>query len=126
MNTAGFGKYVLNTVVTMIAGRTLNVVRDELDEAKHEIQEKAKNVGAGIGIIAGALTVLFFMVGVLLSAAVLGLATVWPAWLAALVVSGALLVIFLILLGVGTSKIKKNKDLRPERAISNLRKHFGS
>jgi hypothetical protein len=35
---------------------------------------------------------------------------------------GSLLVIALIFLAVGASKIKKNKDLRPERAVSALKR----
>lgn len=126
MKTGGFGKYLLNTAVSMVAGRALGVVREELEEAKEEVQAKAKGIGIGIGVIAGAATLLFFTLGVLLAAAVLGLATVWPAWLAALVIGGALLVIALILLGIGVSTINRNKDLKPERAIRNLRRYFGS
>ena len=126
MKSGGFGKYVLNTLVTLVAGRAMGVVREELDEAKQEIQEKAKGLAVGVAVLGAAAVLMFFTTGVLLAAAVLGLATGWPAWLSALVIGGGALLIALILLGVGVSAINRNKNLKPERAIRNLRRYFGS
>ena len=120
----GFGKYVVNALVAATAGRVTGILRNELEDAKQEIQAKAKGLGIGVAFIAVATTFLFFATGVLLTAAVIGLAQVWPAWLAALVVGGALVVIAAIFIAAGAAKIKKNKDLRPERAIEHLTKFF--
>lgn len=126
MNTARFGKYLVNAVVAAVAGQAVGIVRTELDDAKTEMQEKAKGIGIGVGLVAGAASFLFFALGVFLAAAVIGLANVWPAWVAALVVGGALLLIGGILVAIGAAYIKKNKDLRPERAITKLRGYFAS
>lgn len=125
MKTAGFGKYLVNALVAAVAGQAVGIVRTEIDDAKTEMQAKAKNIGVGVGLVAGAASFLFFATGVFLAAAVIGLAQVWPAWLAALVVGGGLLVIGGILVAIGAAKINKNKDLKPERAITNLRRYFG-
>ena len=125
MNPAGIGKYLLNAVVTMVAGRAAAILQDGLTEAKEEVQEKLKGLGAGLVVVAVAASILFIATAVLLTAAVLGLATVWPAWLAALTIGGGFLLISLILIAIGASKINKNKDLRPEKAIANLRKYVG-
>jgi len=124
MKSGGFGKYLLNTVITLVAGRTLSVVREEFDAAKKEVQEKARGIGAGIVVLLIAITVGLVAVSILLVAGVLGLATIWPTWLAALVVGGGTLVIALILAGIGSSLISRNKNLKPERAITNLRRYF--
>jgi VIT1/CCC1 family predicted Fe2+/Mn2+ transporter len=121
---AGFGKYVVNALVAATAGRVTGILRSELEDAKEEMQTKAKGLGIGAALVAVATTFLFFATGVLLTAAVIGLAQVWPAWLAALVVGGALLIIAGIFIAAGASKINKNKDLRPERAIAHLTKFF--
>jgi hypothetical protein len=126
MNTARFGKFLVNAVVAAVAGQAVGIMRTELEDAKTEMQEKAKGIGIGVGLVAGAASFLFFALGVFLAAAVLGLAEVWPAWLAALVVGGGLLLIGGILIAIGSSKIKKNKDLKPERAISTLRRYFAN
>jgi hypothetical protein len=120
----GFGKYVVNALVAATAGRVTGILRSELEDAKKEMQTKAKGLGIGVALIAAATTFLFFATAVLLTAAVLGLAEVWPAWLAALVVGGAILLIAGILIAIGAAKINKNKDLRPERAIAHLTKFF--
>lgn len=126
MNTARFGKYLVNAVVAAVAGQAVGIVRTELDDAKTEMKEKAKGIGIGVGLVVGAASFLFFALGVLLAAAVLGLSEVWPAWLAALVVGGALLLIGGLLVAIGASKINKNKDLKPARAITKLRGYFAS
>ena len=120
----GFGKYVVNALVAATAGRVTGILRSELEDAKKEMQAKAKGLGIGVALIAVATTFLFFATAVFLTAAVLGLAQVWPAWLAALVVGGAILLIAGIFIAIGAAKIKKNKDLRPERAIGHLTKFF--
>ena len=61
------------------------------------------------------------MVALLLFAAVFGLATIMPAWAAALVVAvilGAWVLVFGIM---GADKISKNKDIVPHRAIENIK-----
>ncbi|NYI40186.1 phage holin family protein [Demequina lutea] len=121
---AGFGKYVVNALVAATAGRVTGILRGELEDAKVEMQTKAKGLGIGAALVAVATTFLFFAIAVFLTAAVLGLAQVWPAWLAALVVGGTLLVIAGIFIAIGAAKINKNKDLRPERAIAHLTKFF--
>jgi len=126
MKTARFGKYLVNAVVAAVAGQAVGIMRTELEDAKTEMQEKAKGIGIGVGLVAGAASFLFFALSVFLAAAVLGLSEVWPAWLAALVVGGGLLLIGGILIAIGYSKIKKNKDLKPERAIKTLRRYFAN
>ncbi len=126
MKTGGFGKYLVNALVAAFAGQAVGILRTELDEAKTEMQEKAKGIGIGVGLVVAAASFLFFALGVFLAAAVIGLAQVWPAWLAALVVGGALLLVAGILVGIGASKVKQNKDLKPERAITSLRRYFGN
>ncbi len=126
MNTARFGKYLVNAVVAAVAGQAVGIMRTELDDAKTEMQNKAKGIGIGVGLVAGAASFLFFALGLLLTAGVVGLANVWPAWLAALVMGGGLLLIGGILIAIGAAYIKKNKDLKPERAITNLRRYFGN
>lgn len=124
MVSGGFGKYVVNALVAATAGRVTGMLRAEYEDAKLEIQTKAKGLGIGAALIAVAAVFLFFSTGVLLTAGIMGLAEVWPAWLAALTVGGGILVIAGILISIGAYKINKNKDLRPERAMAQLNKFF--
>lgn len=116
-----FGRYFVNAIVAGLLGRITVVIRTEIDRAKREISQKLQKIGVGVGLLVAAAAIGFFLIGVLITAAILGLATVWPAWLAALTVAGALLLIILILAGVGSSLIKKNKDLTPHESIDNIK-----
>src|SRR4051812_1012943 len=76
-------------LVKLATEQVSRLVRDELRLAQTELAAKGKRVGLGVGLFGGAGAFAFYGLGVLLAAAVLGLAVVWPAWLAALVVGVA-------------------------------------
>ena len=74
---------------------------------KAEMAEKAKNAGVGIGMFVAAGALAFFAVGTLIACAVLGLANAVPAWLAALIVAVALLVVAGVLGLIGKTMLSK-------------------
>jgi len=80
-----------------------NLVVAEVNAGKSWVAKTAKDYGIGAGWFVGALFVLFWMLPVLLTAAIAGLAVVWPVWLSALVIAGAMLlvIVILVLLGIG-------------------------
>lgn len=100
----------------------MDLVRGEIESFKQELIGKLKLAGVGIGLLVGAATFLFFALLVLLAAAVLGLATVLPAWAAALIVGGAILVIAVILALVGISSLKKGVPPAPTETIKSIKK----
>jgi ABC-type transport system involved in multi-copper enzyme maturation permease subunit len=99
-----------------------NLIKEELDQLKQEMIAKLKHAGIGIGLFAGAGVFAFFMVGVFLAAAVLGFATFLPAWLAALIVAGILLVIVVILVLIGLAQVKKGVPPAPTETIKSVKK----
>jgi hypothetical protein len=99
------------------------LVAGEIELLKQEMIAKLKALGIGGGLLFGAAVVLLFFIGVLLTAAILGLATTGlPAWLCALIVAFVLLVIAGILALVGYSKLKKGIPPVPSETISGLKK----
>jgi len=100
----------------------VDLLRGELDSLKHEITEKLKHAGIGIGLLAGAGVFAFFAVLVLIAAAVLGLATVLPAWAAALIVGGVILIIAGILVAIGLRSLKKGVPPAPTETIESIKK----
>lgn len=124
MSGAGFGRTITNAIVAGLMGSALGVLKTELEHAKAEIQTKLKGIGTGIVLLGIAAAIGFFALGVLIAAGVIALALVWDAWLAALVVGGGLLLFVLIFALAGAGKIKKNKDLMPDRAIKNIKHLF--
>lgn len=79
-----------------------NLVIAEIDAGKAWVRRTSKDAGIGAGWFAVAIFFLFWALGVLVAFAIIGLASWWPAWLAALVVFVALLAItaLSVLLGV--------------------------
>lgn len=120
--SSNIGKTLVNSVIAAFFGSWFSTVKTEMEIAKIELKYKAKELGKGVGMLVAAAVLSFFMTMILLAAAVAGLAVIWPVWLAALVVAGAILLFVLILALVGSRKIKKNKDIKPERAINNIKK----
>lgn len=100
----------------------VDLVRGEIEALKQEIIGKLKLAGVGIGLLVGALTLLFFAVLVLLAAAVLGLATVLPAWAAALIIGGGILVLAVILALIGIASLKKGVPPAPTQTIKSIKK----
>jgi uncharacterized membrane protein YqjE len=93
------------------------LVRDEIRLAQAEVGEKAKKAGIGIGAFGGAGVVALYGLGVLIAAAVLGLAAAVPAWLAALIVAVVLFVVAAVAALIGRKKLQEAAPPVPTRAI---------
>lgn len=105
-----------------LAPRQLN---DEIAFAKIELKRKGIQVGVAAAFFAVALLFLAFLVVGLIVAAIMGLATIMPAWLAALLVSAAFLLVALIGGLVGLARFKKAMPLMPEETIRGIRHDIG-
>ncbi len=100
----------------------VQLLKDELENLKRELTSRLAKLGIGVGLLVAAGLFAFFALAVLIAAAVLGLATVLPAWLAALIVAGVLLLLVAILALVGIGSIKKGAPPVPEDAITSIKK----
>jgi hypothetical protein len=100
----------------------VDLFRAELESLKQELIDKLKHAGIGAGLIAGAAMFLFFAVLVLLAAAVLGLATVLPAWASALIIGGGILLLAVILLLAGVGSLKKGVPPTPNMTIDSVKR----
>ncbi|GAB3100118.1 phage holin family protein [Isoptericola nanjingensis] len=103
----------MGRLVEQLSEQTTRLVRAEVALAKAELTEKAKRSGIGIGLIAAALVVVLYAVGVLIWAGITGLATVWPLWLSALVVGVAMLLVAGLAVAIAVRQLKKAAR-RPE------------
>jgi len=103
----------MGRLVEQLSEQTTRLVRAEVALAKAEMTEKAKRSGIGLGLIAAALVVVLYAVGVLIWAGILGLDTVWPLWLSALVVGVAMVLVAGIAVAIAVRQLKKAAR-RPE------------
>ncbi|WP_144673853.1 phage holin family protein [Arthrobacter sp. U41] len=109
-------------LIFKLAPRQLN---DEIALANVELKRKGIAVGIASAFLAVALAFVAFLVVGLIVAAIMGLATIMPAWLAALLVCGVFLVIAAIAGLVGVSKFKKAMPLVPEDTIRGIKYDLG-
>jgi magnesium-transporting ATPase (P-type) len=117
-----FGRFSFASLISGALASATSMLRYELELARQELRRKMRAVARGIVYVVIGAAFLFFVVSLLIVAAVVALAQVWPLWLAALVVAGGLLVVAIVFLAVGARKIRKNADLRPERAVRAFRR----
>jgi hypothetical protein len=105
-----------------LPGLLMELIRGELDSLKQEIAGKLKAAGIGIGLLAGAAFFAFFLICVLITAAILGIAEALPAWLAALIVAAALLIITAVLALLGINKLKAGVPPAPTETVKSIKK----
>ena len=121
MSEKDLPKRSLFKLIGDLPGYLVELLRSELELLKAELVEKAKHAGIGIGLVAGGAFFGFFTFAVLLTAAILGIATALPAWLAALIVGGALLIITAILVLIGVKQLKEGTPPVPTETIASVK-----
>lgn len=109
-------------MIFKLAPRQLN---DEIALAKAEIKRKGIQLGVAGAFFGVALVFIGLLVIGLMVAAIMGLATIMPAWLAALLVSAVCLIIAAIGALIGQRKFKAVMPLVPEDTIRGLRHDLG-
>jgi len=114
-------KRSLSALVADVPRLLSELVRGEIESLKSEMVDKLKNAGIGVGLFVGAALFALFALIVLIAAAVLGFAEIMPAWAAALVVAGILLVIVAILVFVGLALVKKGTPPAPTETIESIK-----
>jgi uncharacterized membrane protein YqjE len=123
--SAGLRVSALPRTLKLIAKLAPRQLHDEIALAKVEIKRKGKQVGVAAAFVGVAAVFAAFLVIGLIVAAIMGLATIMPAWLAALLVCAFFLLVALIVGLVGARKIKKAMPLVPEDTLRGLKYDLG-
>ncbi len=97
------------------------LVRDEVALAKAELAAKARSAAMGGGLFGGAAILGLYGGGALIAGAVLALALALPAWAAALIVGGVLLLLAGLLALAGRSRLRRAGPPVPEEAVAGVR-----
>ncbi|PKQ27063.1 MAG: hypothetical protein CVT64_01040 [Actinobacteria bacterium HGW-Actinobacteria-4] len=124
MASPSFGKHIVDAILAAVVGRAIATIKTEVEYAKQEVTAKLKALGVAAGLLVAAFGLFMVAFMLLLVAGFHALTYLWPIWLVACVLGGSVLLLGIIFAAVGSSKIKKNKDLMPERAINNIRAVF--
>jgi uncharacterized membrane protein YqjE len=111
----------VSDLLQQLSQQTQTLVRDEMRLALLELQDKGKRAGIGAGLFGAGGLIALFGVGTLIAAIVLVLATAVDAWLAALIVSVALLGIAGLLALGGKKEIQQAIPPAPTEAIESTK-----
>ncbi len=110
----------IGTLLSDIASETILLIRQEMALLKAELHEKFSRVGQGATALGVGALIAYSGWLVLRAAAVLGLATVLPAWLSALIIGVVVLAIGALLLLLGKSRFDA-QSLLPQHTLRSLR-----
>lgn len=108
-------------LISDIPGLIRELIEAEISSLKAEIVGKLKAAGIGAGFLVTAGVFAFFATLVLTAAGVLALALVLPAWAAALVVGGALLLLAGLAAAIGVGQLKHGVPPVPSETIESVK-----
>jgi Putative Actinobacterial Holin-X, holin superfamily III len=110
----------LGELVQDLSRQTSTLIRQEVRLAQAELTEKGGHAGKGAGMFGGAGLVALYGVGALITAAILGLATVLDPWIAAAAVGAGLLLVAGILALTGKKELEEASPPKPEQALDSV------
>jgi uncharacterized membrane protein YqjE len=111
----------LGELLKQLSQETTQLVHQELELAKAEIQQKGKQAGAGAGMFGGAGALGLAALGALTACFILALDLIMPAWLAALIVAVVYGIIAFVLVKQGQAKLKQATPAVPEQTIETVK-----
>jgi len=114
-------QHSIGELVKDLSRETSTLVRQEVELAKAEVTETAREYAMGSGLIAVAAVLAFFAFGALTAAAIAALALIFEPWLAALIVAGAYLLVGGIMGAVGYNRLKRGGTPVPDETVETIR-----
>src|SRR5215217_6407962 len=111
----------LGELLKQLSEQTTRLVHQELELAKSELQQKAKQAGMGAGMFGAAGALGLAALGALTACFILALNAVLPAWLAALIVAVVYGIIAFVLVKQGQARIKAAAPPVPEQTIETVK-----
>src|ERR671917_379472 len=109
-------------LVNQLSNQTATLIRQELQLAQTELQEKGKRLGTGAGMFGGAGLVALYGVGALVAAAIIGIGTLLEPWIAAVIVGVVLLAVAGVLALTGRKQVERGTPPLPQQAIESTKR----
>jgi hypothetical protein len=108
-------------LVKDLSEQVSHLIKDEMRLAQLEMTRKGKQAGLGIGLFAGSGGIAVYGLGCLIACAVIAIASVLAAWLAALIVGVALLLLAGAAALLGKGRLSKATPPVPEETIGSVK-----
>ena len=118
---AATSEHSTGELVKMVTEQVTVLVRDELKLAQLEMGTKAKQAGKGMGMLGGGGLVALYGVACLIACVIIAISHSLQAWLSALIVGAALLLIAAVLAVLGRSHVRKATPPMPTQAVDSVK-----
>lgn len=107
--------------VAQFASDVMLLVRQEIDEARSEMAEKAKSAGVGAGMLSGSAIAAIFTLVALTALLTVAISFVLPLWASLLIVTALWGAAAAILGLIGKKKVEDAAPFIPEQTIANIK-----
>ena len=104
----------LGELVKELSSQTSTLVRQEIELARAELQQKGKLAGKGAGMLAGAAVFALLAMGALTAGLIAVLSTAMATWIAALIVMVLWLIVAAVLAKAGQKSIQRATPPAPQ------------
>jgi MFS family permease len=111
----------IGELLKQLSEETTTLVRKELDLAKAEMTEKAKDAGKGAGMFGAAGIIGFLALGALTAFFIMLLDGAVPNWAAALIVAAVYAAIAGVLALTGKNKVQDATPPKPEQTVETIK-----
>ena len=111
----------LPDLLKQLSQETTQLVHQELELAKAELQQKGRQAGMGAGMFGGAGALGLAALGALTACFILALNAIMPAWLAALIVAVVYGIIAFVLVKQGQARMKRATPPVPTQTIETVK-----
>jgi len=118
---AATSEHSTGELVKMVTEQVSVLVRDELKLAQLEMTTKGKQAGKGMGMLGGGGLIALYGVACLIACVIIAISHSLQAWLSALIVGAALLLIAGVLAVLGRSHLRKATPPMPTQAVDSVK-----
>ena len=108
-------------LVKQVTEQVSLLMRDELKLAQLEMTGKAKQAGNGMGMMGGGALIALYGVACLIACVIIAISHSLQAWLSALIIGVALLVVAAIVAAIGRNKMRQGSPPVPTEAVESVK-----
>lgn len=108
-------------LVKQVTEQVSLLMRDELKLAQLEMTGKAKQAGTGMGMMGGGALIALYGVACLIACVIIAISHSLQAWLSALIIGVALLVVAAIVSVIGRNKMRQGSPPMPTEAVESVK-----
>jgi len=118
----GSGNRTTSDLIHDLSEQSTRLIRQEMALARAELTQKGIEARLGVGLVGTAGVLLLYGLGAVTAAAILLLSTAMQAWIAAVVIAGAILIVAGVTALIGRARLARAAPPVPEVTIETAKR----